>query len=47
MMVPVALNDRWPLDFVLEGADGRRFRILTIVSVRQGCPPLTFRAIPS
>jgi putative transposase len=32
MVVPVAPNDRWSLDFVSDqAADGRRFRILTVV----------------
>ena len=32
MMVPVAANDRWSLDFVSDQlTDGRRFRILTVV----------------
>src|SRR6266852_9805715 len=32
MMVPMAPNDRWALDFVSDQlADGRRFRILTVV----------------
>ena len=32
MMVPVAPNDRWSLDFVSDQlTDGRRFRILTVV----------------
>jgi hypothetical protein len=32
MMVPMAANDRWSLDFVSDQlSDGRRFRILTIV----------------
>jgi putative transposase len=32
MMVPVAPNDRWSLDVVSDQlADGRRFRILTVV----------------
>lgn len=32
MMIPLALNERWSLDFVSDQlTDGRRFRILTIV----------------
>jgi putative transposase len=32
MMVPMAPNDRWSLDFVSDQlTDGRRFRILTVV----------------
>ena len=32
MMVPMAPNDRWSLDFVSDQlTDGRRFRVLTVV----------------
>ena len=32
MLIPMAANDRWSLDFVLDQlTDGRRFRILTVV----------------
>ena len=35
MMVPVAPNDRWSLDFVADQlTDGRRFRVLTVVDDR-------------
>lgn len=32
MLIPLAANDRWPLDLVSDQfTDGRRFRVLTIV----------------
>ncbi|MCY1251470.1 hypothetical protein D9M72_652360 [compost metagenome] len=32
MLIPMAANDRWSLDFVSDQlTDGRRFRILTVV----------------
>ncbi len=42
MMVPVAPNDRWSLDFGSDQlTDGRRFRILTVVDdCTRRCPGL-------
>ena len=32
MLIPMAANDRWSLDFVSDQfTDGRRFRVLTVV----------------
>jgi len=32
MLIPLAANDRWSLDFVSDQlTDGRRFRVLTVV----------------
>ena len=35
MLIPMAANDRWSLDFVSDQfTDGRRFRVLTVVDER-------------
>jgi hypothetical protein len=50
MLVPMASNDRWSLDFVSDQlTDGRRFRILTVVddvpaNARRWCQRL--RCVP-
>ncbi len=42
MLIPLAANDRWSLDFVSDQlTDGRRFRVLTVVDdCTRECLPL-------